>query len=76
MKMYADKQTHDTPFYAPIPRWVLLSGLGRTKTYELMASGILPTRKVGKRTPIDIRAGLAWLENQPSAQIRMTKKAA
>lgn len=76
MKMSADRQTQETPFYGPIPKWVSLSGIGRTTTYELISSGALQTRKVGNRTLIDIRAGLAWLDGQPSAQVRMTKKAA
>ena len=45
-----------------------ISGLGRTKLYELLKSGELPARKLGKRTLIlhaDLEAFLAGLQSYP-----------
>lgn len=47
------------------------SGLGRTKLYELLRSGQLPARKLGKRTLIlrsDLEAFLSNLENYPTKE--------
>lgn len=43
-----------------------ISGLGRTKIYELLNAGVLPARKSGKRTLI-LRTDLdAFLSSLPS----------
>lgn len=45
------------------------TGLGRTKIYEAIGSGILPAKKWGKRTLIlkaDLEAFLAGLESYPA----------
>lgn len=44
------------------------SRLGRTKTYELIASGALAAFKVGRRTYIRSDAADAWLAAQPVFQ--------
>jgi hypothetical protein len=64
------------PRYATIPRWCELSGLGRTRTYELVSQGILRAIKVGARTLIDVEAGLAWMNTLPTANIAPTHKTA
>ena len=66
----------DTPHYGTVQTWLKMSGISRTRTYQLIGEGLIPTRKVAGRTLIDIRAGLAWIANQPPAQVRMTRKAA
>lgn len=38
-----------------------LAGIGRTRVYELMASGDLPSIKLGKRRLIRRQAVLDWL---------------
>jgi hypothetical protein len=63
------------PRYATIPHWCELSGLGRSRTYELISQGFLRAIKVGARTLIDVEAGLAWLDTLPSANISITQKA-
>jgi excisionase family DNA binding protein len=48
-----------------------ISGLGRTKIYELLKSGELPARKLGKRTLIlgaDLNAFLTGLQSYPTQQ--------
>ena len=49
------------PNYATIPTWCALSGVKRSATYALIAEGKLIARKLGKRTLIDVKAGLAFL---------------
>jgi hypothetical protein len=38
----------------------------------LIAAGELSARKVGRRTLIDLRAGLAWLDEQPAPKIAVS----
>jgi excisionase family DNA binding protein len=59
------------PQFATIKTWVSLSGIGRSQTYNLLASGHLRAVKVGARTLIDAQAGLAWIAAQPAADIRV-----
>ncbi len=59
------------PDFVSIPTWVKRTGISRSKTYELLAAGELSARKVGRRTLIDLRAGLAWLDAQPVPKISM-----
>lgn len=45
------------------------TGLGRTKLYEILKSGELPAKKLGKRTLIlsaDLEAFLSGLQNYPT----------
>lgn len=58
------------PKYSPIPVWLGISGLGRTKTYEMLGDGTLRAIKVGKRILIDVEHGLAVLAAMPAADIR------
>ena len=58
------------PRFAPVRTWCKLSGIGKTRSYELMATGQIPTRKIGSSTLIDIPAGLAWIDSQPAAQLK------
>ena len=55
------------PKYATIATWMALSDLGRTVTYQELANGNLRAIKVGRRTLIDVEAGMAWLAAQPAA---------
>lgn len=48
-----------------------ICGLGRTKLYELLKSGELPARKLGKRTLIlrsDLEAFLSSLKSYPAKE--------
>lgn len=59
--------------FATIEKWSEMTGLGRTKTYYLLGEGKLSAIKAGRRTLIDVAAGMAWLKAQPAAQIRCTR---
>ncbi len=56
--------------FATFDAWKAMSGIGRTKTYYLLAEGKLRAVKAGKRTLIDVESGLAWLASCPAANIR------
>jgi hypothetical protein len=62
-----------TPAFATIETWTALSGLGRSKTYYLLADGTLRAIKAGKRTLIDVEHGMAWLRAQPAAEVRCNR---
>jgi hypothetical protein len=58
------------PKYAPLHLWCEISGLGRSKSYEMLGVGALRGIKVGRRLLIDVEAGLAALAAMPPAIIR------
>ncbi len=60
------------PQYAPIDRWCLISGLGRSTTYQALAAGHLRSKKVGRRRLIDVPHGLRWIRSQPEDNVRLT----
>jgi len=64
------------PKYGPIATWSHLSGIGRSKTYELLGDGTLRAIKVGGRLLIDIDHGLATFAAMPRAEIRVASRAA
>lgn len=53
-----------------------ISGLGRTTLYELIGAKKLDARKAGNRTLITADSLKNYLATLPSADIRMTRKAA
>jgi excisionase family DNA binding protein len=57
------------PAYCTIAQWCQLSGIGRSTTYELLASGDLTAKKLGARVLIDVEHGLAFIRNLPDAKI-------
>jgi hypothetical protein len=63
-----------TPRYASITSWGLLSGQGRSATYEALGQGHLRAIKLGSRTLIDVEHGLAWLASMPAAKITTGRK--
>ena len=60
------------PAYATIDKWVEISGISRTVTYQLLASKQLTARKLGARVLVDVSAGLAWIASLPSPNIKPT----
>ena len=64
-------ESENGPDFVTIPAWVRRTGISRSKTYELLAAGELTARKVGRRTLIDLKAGLAWLDARPAPAIAM-----
>ncbi len=57
------------PKFTTIEGWTALSGIGRTKTYELLGEGKLRAVKAGKRLLIDVEHGLAFMAALPAAVI-------
>lgn len=47
--------------------------VGRTKTYELIKSGQLPVKKVGRRTLIPRPGARVWAENLPGREASKVK---
>lgn len=64
-----------TPKYAPLPAWGILSGIGRSKTYEMLGEGTLRAIKVGGRLLIDVEHGLSVLAAMPQAEIHVASRA-
>lgn len=54
------------PPFLTIEEFRAWSRLGRTKIYELLASGELKAIKVGRRTLISGEAAQAWFDAQPA----------
>ena len=54
------------PEILTIPEFLVWSRIGRTKTYEQIADGVLRAFKVGRRTLIKRDDALAWLDSQPT----------
>ncbi|MDT8870326.1 hypothetical protein RAA17_01690 [Komagataeibacter rhaeticus] len=55
------------PHYVSVVEWVARTGMSRTQTYRKLNDGKLIAKKLGSRTVIDFRAGLAWLASLPNA---------
>jgi hypothetical protein len=53
------------PAFATLERWIELSGVSRSRCYELLSSGDLVGRKLNSRVLIDVHAGLAFLDSLP-----------
>jgi excisionase family DNA binding protein len=51
-----------------IPECCRLAAIGRTKFYELVASGEIPVRKVGKKTLV--AALKRWAEQLPAVEVK------
>ncbi len=47
-----------------------LAAIGRTKFYELVASGEIPVRKVGKKTLVAACDLKQWAERLPTARTK------
>lgn len=63
-------KTQAYPAYATLPDWHVISGMSRSRAYELLGSGKLRAIKLGNRTLIDVQHGLAWLASLPLAEVR------
>lgn len=64
-----DIQTPLMPRYATIQTWCAISGQSRTRAYAALATGDLRAVKDGRRTLIDVDAGLERMRNLPAAKI-------
>jgi hypothetical protein len=63
-----------TPKFGPMRVWCAHSGVGRAKSYEMLAAEQLRGFKNGRTLLIDIEAGLAYLRTLPPAKIRPRNK--
>jgi hypothetical protein len=61
-----------TKRYGTIDQWCADSGMGRTKTYEKIAKGVIRAVKADGRTLVDYVSGLAYLNSLPPAKIRVS----
>ena len=59
------------PELATVPDWRALSGMSNTGTYKALSRGDLKAVKLGARTLIDVRHGLAWLRGLPPATVNV-----
>ena len=55
-----------TPQYESIADWRRRSGMSTTAVYSALGEGHLKAKKLGRKTVIDVAAGLAWLASRPS----------
>lgn len=62
------------PAFATLAVWQRLSGVSRSRTYELLAAGHLRAIKLRSRTLIDVEAGLAWMRTLPAAEIAPSQR--
>ncbi len=57
--------TVDLPLFMSIREWCELTRMSRSKVYSLMKRRLLRTKKLDGRRLVDVRQGLAFLENLP-----------
>ena len=55
--------------WATVANWCAISGFGQTRTYELIALGILRAKKAGRRTLVHVPSGLDFIESLPDANL-------
>ncbi|MFT9026577.1 hypothetical protein [Acetobacter indonesiensis] len=60
---------HDAPHYVSVDAWLARTGMSRTDTYRKLGEGVLKAKKIGRKTVIDFRAGMAWIESLPDATV-------
>jgi excisionase family DNA binding protein len=49
-----------------------MASIGRTKFYELVASGEIPVRKIGKKTLVAVADLERWVERLPTIEAKAT----
>jgi hypothetical protein len=58
------------PLYMELTPWCRLTGLSRSKTYDLATRGSIHLKKLDGRTLVDVRKSLSFLEGLPEVQLR------
>jgi len=53
-----------------VPQCCQMAAIGRTKFYELVASGEIPVRKIGKKTLVAASDLQDWVERLPALQTK------
>ena len=64
------------PIAVTIPGAASMTGLGRSRIYELIGAGTLEARKAGRRTLVMTDSLRAYLSSLPPASIRAPRKVA
>ena len=54
-----------------IPQCCRLAAVGRTKFYELIASGEIPVRKIGKKSLVAAADLKRWAEQLPAIAVKL-----
>ena len=57
-----------------IPQCCRLAAIGRTKFYELVASGEIPVRKVGKKSLVAAADLKRWADRLPAIAVKPTDR--
>lgn len=57
------------PFLVKIPDAMKLTGVGRTRAYELVANGEWPSVRLGRRVLIPVEGLKAWVEKMQCAEL-------
>jgi excisionase family DNA binding protein len=60
-------EAHMDQLLYTIPQCCRLAAIGRTKFYELVASGEIPVRKIGKKTLVAAVDLKRWADRLPAA---------
>ena len=55
-----------------IPETAEMIGLGRSKTYELVANGTIPSIRIGKSVRVPVMELKRWLEKQSNPEGEQT----
>lgn len=63
-------RTAPLPAFAHIPDTCRLTGLSRSRLYELIGAGCVHAVKEGTRTLVDVASAVAYLHTLPSARVR------
>lgn len=59
-----------SPVFVTVTHWTKVSGMSRSKTYQEIGRGNLRSVKCGRRTLLDMQAGLDWMRSLPPATVR------
>lgn len=67
--MSTTTSSQDGPHYVSVETWLHHTGMSKTDTYRKLGNGSLKAKKIGRKTVIDFRAGMAWIESLPDAEV-------
>jgi excisionase family DNA binding protein len=67
----ANREGHMDQLLYTIPQCCRLAAVGRTKFYELIASGEIPVRKIGKKSLVAAADLKRWAEQLPAIAVKL-----
>jgi excisionase family DNA binding protein len=65
-----DGEAHMDQLLYTVSQCCHMAAIGRTKFYELVASGEIPVRKIGKKTLVAASDLRGWVERLPTTETR------